>query len=574
MSRASTFVRGLALALLLAGTSTVTAQAAPTRSIHSLTWYVHEDLIDVGAGRDLAWFQALIEDRLAEGEILVEGYQGPMDTPCCVGLDSISVSTFSGAGLDVIETQEEIDAVLDGPAGSYLVQSVWFCNSFSTTIIGCARTGGDTFVVSLDADDNHALPIAMAHERGHNAGLSHVSNDPCELMAGARGGGCIAVSECQAFIANADTTSGSCECLGDDVGDPTVADATACDGGSGLCSGGICGEATGPVGTRLLTAAGSEDRYTAVTDDAMQQSPLAGGWTAIGPVGTGVAPTGLAYDPSRDVVFAVAPQLVGNDRLLTLDPATGAMTGVVATLDHAGLTALAYDPTGDRLFAIYADAEIFGNPWDCSPEPVCVSSLLEIDPDLGTTTVHGELNALIVIGAVQGLAWDDTAGVLYGSTAAGLFSIGRNCGSGACPNTSQIDNRYRLPSALTYDVATDTLYRQGTTSGRSEIDVIDAGTGGIEVLIGIDGLTPGGMAVIPVPEPGARVMLGSGLLLLAVLGHRRAGTRKRPPGRAQRANASEAGWSGLCPDRDHKDGWSGLCPDRDHKEIRARNRAL
>jgi hypothetical protein len=157
-----------------------------------------------------------------------------------------------------------------------------------------------------------------------------------------------------------------------------------------------------------------------------------------------------------------------------------------------------------------------------------VSTLLEIDPDLGTTTVYGELNALIVIGAVQGLAWDDTAGVLYGSTAAGLFSIGLSCGSGACPNTSQIDNRHRLPSALSYDVASDTLYRQGTTSNRSEIDVIDAGTGGIEVLIGIDGVTPGGMAVIPVPEPERWIMLGSGLLLLAVLGRRRDGPgRKR-----------------------------------------------
>jgi hypothetical protein len=142
-------------------------------------------------------------------------------------------------------------------------------------------------------------------------------------------------------------------------------------------------------------------------------------------------------------------------------------------------------------------------------------------------TAVGELNALIVGGAVQGLAWDSTAGELYGSTAAGLFTIGLACGGGACSNTSRVDDLYRKPSSLTYDPDNDTLYRQGTMSGRTEIDAIDPATGALEALIGVDGLTAGGLAVIPVPEPERWVMLGSGLAMLAVMGRRR---ETREPG--------------------------------------------
>jgi len=440
-----------------------------------------------------------------------------------VAFDAVSVTTFSGPGLDIIETEAEIDAVLGGADGGYLVQSVWYCSDFSTTIVGCSGIGDDTFVVSLDAEDGDILPLVIAHERGHNAGLPHVGSDPCELMAGARGGGCLAASECQSFIAKADSSGSTCSCLGDTVGDPPIADATACNGGfgSGLCSGGVCGESSGPAGTRLLAAAGTENPDTAATDDALHQSPLAGGWETLGAIGVDVAATGLAYDPGRDVVFAVAPQDVGDDRLITLDSATGAKTGTVATLSHQGLTALASDPAGDRLFAIHADAEIFGNPRNCGSDPVCVSTLLEIDPDDGATTVYGELNALIVGGAVQGLAWGSTAGALYGSTAAGLFRIGLGCSGGACSDTSQVDNQYRKPSSLTYDPETDTLYRQGTMSSRTELDAIEPASGDIEALIGVDGFTAVCLSAIPVPEPEGWLMLGSGLAMLTLLGRRR-----------------------------------------------------
>jgi hypothetical protein len=500
------------------------AAAVPTKNSHDLTWYVHDSMVDApGGANDLVYWQDLIAARLAEGDLLVEGSQGPSDTPCCVTLDAVTVTTFSGAGLDMIENSGELSAVLNGPDGGYIVDAVWYCAGFSTSIRGCAYVPGDTFVVSMESEASNRLPSVIAHERGHNAGLSHVSGSKCNLMDGSAGGGCLSVSECQAFISKADSTGGSCSCLADIVADPQLADGSVCSDsfGSGQCSGAVCGENGGPADTRLLLAAGAGSASGESTDDAIGQSPLTGSWETLGAIGSGIAPTGLAYDPGRDVVFAVAPQVAGNHRLHTLDPTTGALLATVGTLPYDDVSALAYEPNGDRLFAIQRDAVIFGNAFPCNTGNLCISMLFEIDPDDASTSVHGELNTLITTDGVQGLAWDSNAGVLFGSTRSGLYSIGLGCSGGACSNKTQLDNNFRRPSALAYDALTDTLYRQGAELGRSEFDVMDPATANTEALAVIEELTLGGMAVVPIPEPARWIQLVSGLTLLAVLGRRR-----------------------------------------------------
>jgi hypothetical protein len=521
-SKRSAARAGLVLALLLAAAQIATA--APARNVHQLTWYVHDSLVDApGGANDLAYWQTFIEARLAESDLLVEGSHGPSDTPCCVQLEAVTVTTFSGAGLDMIENSTELNAILGGPDGGYLVDAVWYCGGYSTTIRGCAYRPGDTFVVSLESEDTNRLPAVIAHERAHNAGLPHVNGSECNLMDSSSGGGCLSVSECQALIAKADTASGSCACLADTVGDPKLADGSVCSDsfGSGQCSGAICGADGGAADTRLLLAAGAGGATGEVPDDAMGQSPITGGWETLGAIGSGLAPTGLAYDPSRNVVFAVAPQLAGNDRLHTLDPTTGALLSTVGTLPYTEVSALAYDPAGDRLLAIQRDDVIFGNPFPCSSGNLCVSMLFSIDPDDASTTELGELNSMIVTDGVQGLAYDSNANVLYGSTAAGLHTISLICSSGACPYVGTVDTNFRLPSSLAYDPLTDTLYRQGAELGRAEFDVMATGSGDTEALVVIEELSVGGMAVVPIPEPARLLQLGAGLALLALLGWRR-----------------------------------------------------
>ena len=77
--------------LLLSGPATA---VAPTTDLHDLEWFVHIDLIDVPAGKDLAFYQALIDDAMVQSSNQLKGNQGPADTPCCTELTrTVSMTT-------------------------------------------------------------------------------------------------------------------------------------------------------------------------------------------------------------------------------------------------------------------------------------------------------------------------------------------------------------------------------------------------------------------------------------------------------------------------------------------------
>ena len=49
---------------------------APTTNLHELKWLGHVDMIDPAAGRDLAYYAAIIDQAVADATVLVEGDQG------------------------------------------------------------------------------------------------------------------------------------------------------------------------------------------------------------------------------------------------------------------------------------------------------------------------------------------------------------------------------------------------------------------------------------------------------------------------------------------------------------------
>ena len=77
------------------------AANASTRQLHELRWFVHDAMIDQAGGRDLAFYQQVIDEAVVHASEMMQGLQGPIDTPCCVELTAASVQIFSGAGLDV-----------------------------------------------------------------------------------------------------------------------------------------------------------------------------------------------------------------------------------------------------------------------------------------------------------------------------------------------------------------------------------------------------------------------------------------------------------------------------------------
>jgi len=502
---------------------------APTTNLHELKWRVHVDMIDAGAGRDLAYYEALIDQAVADATILVEGDQGPADSPCCDVIEVLSVDTFgtSGDGLDVpssAEDQAALDAIV-GSSGStaFLVDSLGYCGAPTSTAIGCASrpscTGnpdddpGLKLIVTMEAHEVYdVLGETLAHERGHNSCLSHVTpGEQCLLMTSSAGGGCLTASDCTAYDNGRNDSGGTCACHDGSGGSEN--DGIACTERSvtGLCSGGLCGSVGSDASVRLIAAGGPEAAEGAATDDALLLSGLPGGWVNLGPVGSGTAPTGLAYAPLRGVLYAVNP-LAGEDELIALDPATGARTGSIGTLTgKENVNALAFDPgatdaeSDDRLLAL----DRVGSFED----------LFEIDPDDASVNDLGGLSVGVTDG-FQGLAYDSINGKLYtsGFVTDGIYEIDLACPS-LCSTTRVVGAGVpRRTSSLAYSEETGRLYLSGSQSGpRTLFDSIDATTFEAFPTIGIDDYTPGGLAAIPVPEPDPWLLQTAGGLVVAGL---------------------------------------------------------
>jgi len=505
---------------------------APTTNLHELEWLVHIDMIDAGAGRDLAFYEAIISQAVEDATILIEGDQGPADSPCCDVIEVLSIDTFGtpGDGLDVPSSEADQDALnaIVGSSGStaFLVESLGYCGGPTSTAIGCAARSSCTgdpdddpglkLIVTMEAHEVYdVIGETLAHERGHNICLSHVTpGEQCLLMSSSAGGGGLTASDCTAFDNGRNNSGGTCACH--DGGGGTEDDRLACVERSvaGLCSGGLCGEVGSDGSVQLVAAGGPESAEGAATDDALLLSGLSGGWVNLGPVGASTAPTGLAYAPLRGVLYAINPA-AGDDELITLDPATGSWTATIGTLTgKEEVTALAFDPgdtaaeSDDRLLALVRD--------EFQP---AFENLFAIDPDDASVSDLGGLSVGVTNG-FQGLAYDSGNDKLYtsGWANSGIYEIDL-----ACPwlcSTTQVPGIFvpRRYSSLAYSEETGRLYLSGSQTGpRSLFDSIDATTFVAFPLIGIDDYTPGGLAALPVPEPHPLILQMVGGLAVAGL---------------------------------------------------------
>lgn len=489
-----------------------TLAVPPTADLHDLEWFVHVDLIDAGAGRDLAYYQGLIDAAMSEATTLIEGTQGPVDAPCCTRLiATASVATFgtTGDGLDVLDSAADY-AVISGlgiSSQAFLVDSLTYCGGSAPTSIGCAvrpscdLNGNDDpdlyLVVTVDAFDSNILGKVLAHERGHNACLTHIDTDECQLMRSGGGGGCLTATECSNLGAGRTTTGGSCTCH-DGAGNIEPDNNVCTEVASGVCSGGQCGASTGIAGITLLGSAGPESANGEVTDEAFRMSALTSNWSSLGLFApTGEEVKGMAYATDSSTLFGVVPGS-GDDQVVTIDPTTGSLT-IVGTIANGTreLVALAYSPgatsasTDDLLFALDSDGSF--------------ENLVSIDP--------ASPNALTIIGPLafgapngfRGLAYDSTAGRLYAASpfVDGIYEVSMTC-SPFCGLTQQNGlNLSRSDASLSYSPLTQRLYLVGTQIpvtplGRrymfNEIDPVAMTKGETRTL---DSATPAALAAVP-----------------------------------------------------------------------------
>lgn len=517
----------------------VSSAQAPSVALHELDFYVHVDTL----GSDLlADYQAAIDDALIDAQLILQGEQGPADFPCCTELTQpVVVSLFgsSGDGRDVIDFGADLPALrveAGGRDAVFVVDALSFCGGVpAASAIGCAETGGTIQVVTLGALERDLLAATIAHERGHNAGLDHTTPNECDIMQPMAGGSCLPAADCVDYRLVATRNEGTCPCFAD--ASSKLADGAACADGPlvGICSGGVCGDSNGEASAVLVGAV--DPLGGIVFAELATGSGLTGDWQLEATLGSGAIVNGLAYAADRGVLYGV--QMAGPDgELLEIDPASGSVTRTIALAGLPGLISLAYDPGGagsadDRLLAVDRQPLLSG--------PLQIEELIEIDPDDGTVSSLCRLvtnSHQTTLGFYPGLAYDAANDRLLGSGGGGLFEIDpATClqteieHPGTAPKETV--NLVRSPGALGYSAASERVFMFGSQSGSQTLfTVIDAGaapTPMVSTTLGVDSMTPGGLAVLPIPEPPVGLLGLSALLALAGLRRaRRHSTAMRP----------------------------------------------
>ena len=519
--------------------------SAPAVDLHGLNWYVHVDLIDAAVGEDLAHWQGVIDASVASANRLLEGGQGPFDQPCCVRLGrSVSVTIFGtpGDGLDVIDSSADQTAISNaGGSGSnaFLVDSITYCGGFSPGAIGCGlkpacngKRNDDPnlwMIVTVESFDSETLAAVVAHERGHNSCLSHVSAAECQLMQGSvfTPGlpGCMTASECSDYQAARTTTSSGLECGCYDNGGALLEDGTVCtELADGLCSGGLCGPFAGDAGVKLIAAAAPGTSAGGPPDDALRISALSGEWTTLAQFsGAAEDVRGMAYALDSETLYGVVPT-VFDDSIVTIDPVTGTILSTVGTIANgaAEIVSMAYDPGAtnapedDRLIVIEA-AGLNGELRWIDPASPFTTTLL------GAIEVHPT-------SLFTGLAYDSLHGELFAATPFaddGLYVIDlSSCPPSPC-DASQIAaaGLFRDDASLAFSPDSGMLYLVGTAdfgiefAGRTFYNVNDPTTGTSVETLSLDVFTPAGLAAIP--EPGVGIGIATGVMGLSVVTRQR-----------------------------------------------------
>jgi hypothetical protein len=533
-----------AIALL---TTTIVATAAtaqsPSLTIHQLDFYVHVDTL-ASSTLDLAGFQAAIDDAMVDARLILQGEHGPVDAPCCTELrrpNAVATFGVSGDMLDVIDFTNDL-AALQAAAGGreavFIVDALSFCGGVPAAgAIGCAETPGQIQVVTTGALERALLGTTVAHERGHNAGLDHITPNTCDMMQAIAGGSCLPVADCADYRGIGAATADTCACHADAVS--KLADGSLCtDGGlSGVCSGGVCGESGGEASTRLVAAA--DPAGGALFDSLVSGSGLTGDWQVETTIGSNDFPTGLAYAPERSTLYGVRTASASDGELLEIDPTSGAVMRRTTLPGLPGLISLAWDPgaagpADDRLLAVDRQPQVGDSQ---------IEELIAIDPDDGAVSPVCELvnnSQETSQGFFSGLAYDAANGTLLGNGQAGLFEISEgspNCGLAGIdhPGTSSAVNLARGPGALGYSDETGLVFLLGSQSGGQTLyTLVDAGAAPapfVSTTYGVDTMTLGGLAAMPVPEPGAGPL---GVATLATLVTLRRARRSRAHSTAMR----------------------------------------
>lgn len=179
----------------------------------------------------------------------------------------------------------------------------------------------------------------------------------------------------------------------------------------------------------LLFVSNNDDEVFTIDTDTLEIN-------AVGSLGVDFRWSGLAYDPTRDILFGIDGR-GGQFELYSINMETGAATSIG---DHGieELFGLAYDSSTDSLYA----TQLHGD-----------ESLYEIDPDTAVATLVGPLTNSPGIG---GLAYDSSRDQLIGfhDFSGEIYEINRSTGEA----TLLVDHDNFSDGGLAYDPDKDLIW--------------------------------------------------------------------------------------------------------------------
>ena len=132
-----------------------------------------------------AMTDADVDRIMADASTALQTDDGPGDTACPVHLARNGAVTTFATGDGSIDSQDEFNAVIGLPGEVKIVNAINYCGALIPNVIGCAPVPGASLAIVRYAADQEGL--LLAHEFGHNNGLSHRNDDANAIMNGVIG---------------------------------------------------------------------------------------------------------------------------------------------------------------------------------------------------------------------------------------------------------------------------------------------------------------------------------------------------------------------------------------------------
>lgn len=113
-----------------------------------------------------------------------------------------SDAEFGGAGLSLNTLSRDVVMVPNFTVSMFFVDAITFCGGPGVSIIGCGSNPGGLIALSSSAAAGGKGAALLAHELGHNLGLSHLSDSSNLMNSSVTGNSFLSVTQAMSILSS------------------------------------------------------------------------------------------------------------------------------------------------------------------------------------------------------------------------------------------------------------------------------------------------------------------------------------------------------------------------------------